>query len=127
MRMRTKALAVVIILMGTVGVANMAAVAEEDSPSQATPTPTLDNGSLKSEQPVAPVSADRALDFLAARVDEGRAGAQYSLPRSYTGGSLGDKGFVSSFIYDDALTVIALLARGQTADVTRARSVGDAL
>src|SRR4051812_25533715 len=68
---------------------------------------------------------DAAYGFLDDRVDEYGSGQALRLPRSYVGGHLGSIGFTSSFVYDDALVVLASLARGGTVDVARAVAVGN--
>jgi len=74
-------------------------------------------------------SADRAYDFLDERVDTYGSGEQMRLARSYQGGFFDTLpgGFVSSFLYDDALIVMAYLARGLPDDLERASAIGDAL
>ncbi|WIM92481.1 hypothetical protein ACTOB_004422 [Actinoplanes oblitus] len=68
----------------------------------------------------------KAFDFLAARFDEYGSGAALRVPRSYTGGFFGTT-FVSSFVYDDALVILAWLARATAEDVERATVLGDTL
>ncbi|MEV4345191.1 hypothetical protein AB0J83_12010 [Actinoplanes sp. NPDC049596] len=63
-----------------------------------------------------PASIGAAFSFLNSTFDGSH------LPRSYSGGFLSD--FVSSFAYDDALVIMAWLARG---DVRRAVALGDML
>jgi hypothetical protein len=62
---------------------------------------------------------------LAAALD--RAGTGPRLPASYTGGYLERIGFTASVTYDDALVVLALLARRTGDDLGRAVLLGDAL
>ncbi|MFS0895164.1 hypothetical protein [Microbacterium sp. 179-I 3D3 NHS] len=79
--------------------------------------------------PSAAASVARAYDFLDSRVDEFCDGAGRCLPRSYQGGFFTTPGwdFTPSFVYDDALVVIAYTARGLPGDLRRARAIGDAL
>ena len=75
------------------------------------------------------LSVTRAYEFLDARVDEFCDGAGRCLPRSYEGGFFTTPSwdFTPSFVYDDALVVIAYTARGLPDDIRRARAIGDAL
>ncbi|WP_337002365.1 MULTISPECIES: hypothetical protein [unclassified Microbacterium] len=71
-----------------------------------------------------------AYEFLDARVDEFCDGAGHCLPRSYQGGFFTDLptwDFTPSFVYDDALVIIAYTARGLPDDLRRARAIGDTL
>lgn len=70
-----------------------------------------------------------AYEFLDARVDEFCDGAGHCLPRSYEGGFFTTPSwdFTPSFVYDDALVVIAYTARGLPDDLRRARAIGDTL
>ncbi|KNY05330.1 hypothetical protein [Microbacterium sp. GCS4] len=71
-----------------------------------------------------------AYEFLDARVDEFCDDAGHCLPRSYQGGFFTDLptwDFTPSFVYDDALVVIAYTARGLPDDLRRARAVADTL
>ena len=83
----------------------------------------------KTSTPTAPTAAavSRAYDFLATSFDRYGSGSTLRLPQSYTGGRLGAQGFVSSFTYDDALVVLAWLARGKPEDLVRARVLADTL
>ena len=74
-------------------------------------------------------SAALAYEFLDARVDEYCSDDGLCLPRSYQGGffTTPDWDFTSSFVYDDALVIIAYAARGLPDDIRRAQSIGDAL
>lgn len=74
----------------------------------------------------AATSVDNAYSFLEQMMDLHHAGNTLRLVQSYepTGSfSTGD----SSFIYDDDVVVIALLARGKSGDVARATILGDSL
>ncbi|WEK61858.1 MAG: hypothetical protein P0Y60_03645 [Candidatus Microbacterium colombiense] len=75
------------------------------------------------------LSVALAYEFLDARVDEFCDGAGHCLPRSYQGGFFTSPtwDFTPSFVYDDALVVIAYTARGLPDDIRRARSIGDTL
>ena len=70
-----------------------------------------------------------AYEFLDARVDEFCDGEGRCLPRSYEGGFFTTPSwdFTPSFVYDDALVVIAYTARGLPDDLRRARAVADTL
>ncbi|CAH0227615.1 hypothetical protein SRABI76_02669 [Microbacterium oxydans] len=74
-------------------------------------------------------SVAMAYEFLDGRVDEFCDGAGHCLPRSYEGGFFTTPSwdFTPSFVYDDALVVIAYTARGRPDDLRRAQTVGDAL
>ncbi|PFG34943.1 hypothetical protein [Sanguibacter antarcticus] len=81
----------------------------------------------RTRTPVDPVAAlANAFEFLDERtpLDPGTEGY---LPRSYTGGHLGDIGYDSASVYDCALVVLAYLARGTPDDVARATKIGDVL
>ncbi|MEV7610750.1 hypothetical protein AB0N61_14800 [Microbacterium sp. NPDC089320] len=108
--------AATVVLAGAVTAA-LGATAEADSaPDTGAPDPTL--------------SVARAYEFLDARTDEFCDGAGHCLPRSYQGGFFTDLptwDFTPSFVYDDALVVIAYTARGLPDDIRRARTIGDTL
>lgn len=91
------------------------AVARDETPADAVSDPA--------------VSVALAYEFLDARVDEFCDGAGHCLPRSYQGGFFTTPtwDFTPSFVYDDALVVIAYTARGLPDDLRRARSIGDTL
>ncbi|WP_447911838.1 hypothetical protein [Microbacterium phyllosphaerae] len=88
-----------------------------DDPAEgAAPDPTL--------------SVALAYEFLDARVDQFCDGEGHCLPRSYEGGFFTDLptwDFTPSFVYDDALVVIAYTARGLPDDIRRAQAIGDTL
>jgi hypothetical protein len=75
------------------------------------------------------LSVALAYEFLDARVDEFCDGDGHCLPRSYQGGFFTTPtwDFTPSFVYDDALVVIAYTARGLPDDIRRARAIGDTL
>lgn len=75
------------------------------------------------------VSIARAYEFLDARTDQFCDGDGMCLPRSYEGGFFTTPtwDFTPSFVYDDALVVIAYTARGLPDDIRRAASIGEAL
>ncbi|MHC9045285.1 hypothetical protein ACYX8G_11910 [Microbacterium saperdae] len=75
------------------------------------------------------LSVSLAYEFLDARVDEFCDGSGHCLPRSYQGGFFTTPtwDFTPSFVYDDALVVIAYTARGLPDDIRRARAIGDTL
>ena len=52
-------------------------------------------------------STKAAYSFLAEKIDQYGSGLR--VPQSYTGGFFAGINFVSSFLYDDALTIIALI------------------
>ncbi len=68
-----------------------------------------------------------AFTFLAEKIDQYGAGATLRVPQSYTGGFFAGINFVSSFLYDDALTIIALIQDGSPAQMARAKMLGDVL
>ena len=106
-------------LIAAAMVAGVTTAASGDAPADdptAAPDPTL--------------SVALAYEFLDARVDEFCDGAGHCLPRSYQGGFFTDLptwDFTPSFVYDDALAVIAYTARGLPDDIRRARTIGDTL
>ncbi|HEY4460197.1 MAG TPA: hypothetical protein VGN81_38165 [Pseudonocardiaceae bacterium] len=83
--------------------------------------------------PGAPAAADptgsmtAAYTFLDQMMDQHATGSTLRLPQSFTGGYLQKVGYTDSVTYDDALVVDALLARGTTDDLSRARVLGNAL
>ena len=79
--------------------------------------------------PDAAQSVALAYEFLDARVDQFCDGAGHCLPRSYEGGFFTTPSwdFTPSFVYDDALVIIAYTARGLPDDLRRARAIGDTL
>lgn len=82
-----------------------------------------------SSAPDAAQSVALAYEFLDARVDEFCDSAGRCLPRSYEGGFFTTPSwdFTPSFVYDDALVVIAYTARGLPDDIRRAQAIGDTL
>lgn len=89
--------------------------------------PRAETGTDVTADPAASVAL--AYEFLDARVDEFCDGAGHCLPRSYQGGFFTTPtwDFTPSFVYDDALVVIAYTARGLPDDLRRARAIGDTL
>ena len=79
--------------------------------------------------PDAAQSVALAYEFLDARVDQFCDGVGHCLPRSYEGGFFTTPSwdFTPSFVYDDALVIIAYTARGLPDDLRRARAIGDTL
>ncbi|MFB6894327.1 hypothetical protein ACFCX4_34055 [Kitasatospora sp. NPDC056327] len=77
-------------------------------------------------------SMNRATGFLRSRMDT-FATSGPRVPQSYTGGffgpgaQFGATGFQSSFTYDNAVTIAALLAKGTGSDVSHAKDLGDTL
>jgi len=72
-------------------------------------------------------SLDKAYTFLDQTMDVYGTGSTLRLPQSFTGGYLGSLGFVSSFTYDDDVTIMALLQRGDSDDIARAETLGNTL
>ncbi|KJQ54201.1 hypothetical protein [Microbacterium sp. SA39] len=79
--------------------------------------------------PDAAQSVELAYEFLDARTDEFCDGEGRCLPRSYEGGFFTTPSwdFTPSFVYDDALVIIAYTARGLPDDLRRAQTIGDTL
>jgi hypothetical protein len=84
-------------------------------------------GRGSAKNPVSAASLAAGYAFLAQRHDQYGSGATLRLPRSYDGGFFASIGFVSSFTYDNALIVLAWLANGGSAELDRARILGDTL
>ena len=95
------------------------AASESGSPEEESVPETID----------AAQSVELAYEFLDARVDEFCDSADRCLPRSYQGGFFTTPSwdFTPSFVYDDALVVIAYTARGLPEDLRRAQTIGDTL
>jgi hypothetical protein len=72
-------------------------------------------------------STAAAYAFLAEKIDQYGSGTTLRVPQSYTGGYFAGINFVSSFLYDDALTIIALIHEGSAAQLARAKMLGDVL
>jgi hypothetical protein len=72
-------------------------------------------------------SINRAYRFLDHMTDRQASGRTPRLVQSFIGGKLGRDHFTDSETYDDALLVIAYLARGQRADLRRAKAIGAGL
>jgi hypothetical protein len=70
-------------------------------------------------------SSARAYTFLDQAMDRYATGSTLRLVQSFDGGGL--PGFTDSETYDDALVIDALVARGRSDDIARARVIGDAL
>lgn len=109
------ALVLAAVLAGAVSTVLVAGASVDPASDTGAPDPTL--------------SVSRAYEFLDARVDEFCDGAGRCLPRSYEGGFFTTPtwDFTPSFVYDDALVVIAYTARGLPDDIRRAEAVGDTL
>lgn len=110
------AVVVAAVLVGTApAVLNAAAASGDAAADTGAPDPT--------------VSVALAYEFLDGRVDEFCDGAGRCLPRSYEGGFFTTPSwdFTPSFVYDDALVVIAYTARGLPDDLRRAQTIGDTL
>ncbi|MET7280742.1 hypothetical protein ABZS29_21060 [Kribbella sp. NPDC005582] len=76
---------------------------------------------------IAEASVANAFAFLAEKIDQYGSGTTLRVPQSYTGGYFAGINFVSSFLYDDALTIIALIQDGSPAQMARAKMLGDVL
>lgn len=110
------ALVAAALVAGAASAASGDATPDDPTAAGAAPDPTL--------------SVSLAYEFLDARVDEFCDGAGHCLPRSYQGGFFTDLptwDFTPSFVYDDALVVIAYTARALPDDIRRAQAVGDTL
>ncbi|MCI1019864.1 hypothetical protein HWD99_14630 [Microbacterium sp. C5A9] len=110
------ALVAAALVAGAATAASGDATPDDPTASGAAPDPTL--------------SVSMAYEFLDARVDEFCDGDGRCLPRSYQGGFFTDLptwDFTPSFVYDDALVIIAYTARGLPDDLRRAQAVGDTL
>ncbi len=108
--------AVLVATAVVAGAVSAGAASAQSDPDTDAPDPTL--------------SVSLAYEFLDARVDEFCDGEGRCLPRSYQGGFFTDLptwDFTPSFVYDDALVVIAYTARGLPDDIRRAQAVGDTL
>lgn len=68
-----------------------------------------------------------AYAFLAARHDQYGAGSTLRLPQSYDNDFFASIDFVSSFTYDNALTILAWLASGSSSELARSRVLVDTL
>lgn len=111
------------MLVATAVIAGVATAAMGASASPTEP-------SSEAEAPDPTLSVSLAYEFLDARVDEFCDGEGRCLPRSYQGGFFTDLptwDFTPSFVYDDALVIIAYTARGLPDDLRRAQAVGDTL
>ncbi len=112
-------------------VALAAAIALGAAPATAAGSPTTEDSWFTSPDGTVDYAQSAALayDFLDGRVDEYCSGDGMCLPRSYQGGffSTPTWEFTSSFLYDDALIVMAYAARGLPDDVRRAKAIGDAM
>jgi hypothetical protein len=81
-------------------------------------------------RPLAPPRPDgvaRAYQFLNQMMDLRTTGPAPRLVQSYTGGLLGQRGYTSASIYDNALLIDAYLAEGSDGGVARAETIGRAL
>jgi len=112
---------VVVALVATAVLAGAASAATGDPvPADETADPTA---------PEPSVSIALAYEFLDARTDQFCDGEGMCLPRSYEGGFFTTPtwDFTPSFVYDDALVIIAYTARGLPDDIRRAKSIGETL
>ena len=113
---------VAVALVAATVLAGAASAASGDSTPSEAPVPATTT-------PDPSVSVALAYEFLDARTDEFCDGAGKCLPRSYEGGFFTTPSwdFTPSFVYDDALVVIAYTARGLPDDIRRAETVGETL
>jgi hypothetical protein len=81
----------------------------------------------RSQASGSPSAEAKGYAFLARMMDKYATGSRLRLVQSYEGGYLGRQHFTASFTYDDALIIDALLARGESSDVTRAEVLGNSL
>ncbi|MFJ1755519.1 hypothetical protein [Kitasatospora sp. NPDC088134] len=78
-------------------------------------------------------STRKAAGFLRNAIDQHGSPGSLRIPQSYTGGhfgpggTFGDTGYQSSFTYDNAVTIAALLKKGTEVDVSHAKDLGDSL
>src|SRR3954471_9476026 len=89
----------------------------------ASPGGDFDNASFKQEERLGP-SLRRAYVFLNTMMDAYAQGTQVRLIQSYSD----QQGLMSTaFTYDNALAILAYVARGRPEDIARARVIGDGL
>lgn len=93
----------------------------------AVPTAARATGAVRTTGPRRCTADAAAFAFLAEKIDQYGAGTTLRVPQSYTGGFFAGINFVSSFLYDDALTVIALIQEGSAGQLARAKMLGDVL
>jgi hypothetical protein len=112
---------VVAALVATAVLAGAASAASGD--------PTTADEASDPTAPEPSVSIALAYEFLDARTDQFCDGEGMCLPRSYEGGFFTTPtwDFTPSFVYDDALVIIAYTARGLPDDIRRAESIGETL
>lgn len=118
---RSLAWALASALVATAVMAGAASAASGDlTPADETADPSA---------PEPSVSIAQAYEFLDARTDQFCDGDGMCLPRSYEGGFFTTPSwdFTPSFVYDDALVVLAYTARGLPDDVRRAETIGATL
>ena len=77
--------------------------------------------------PPLPDGVARAYQFLDQMMDLRTTGPAPRLVQSYTGGLLGQRGYTSASIYDNAVLIDAYLAEGTAGGVARAKTIGRAL
>lgn len=113
----------------TVVVALVATAVLAGAASAATGDPVPADEASDPSAPEPSVSIALAYEFLDARTDEFCDGDGMCLPRSYQGGFFTTPSwdFTPSFVYDDALVIIAYTARGLPDDIRRAETIGETL
>lgn len=84
-------------------------------------------GATRPLAPPLPDSVARAYQFLDQMMDLRATGPAPRLVQSYTGGLLGQRGYTSASIYDNAILINAYLAEGSDGGVARAEIIGRAL
>lgn len=115
------------------GVSPTPTISPTPPPASETPSASLSQGggwfAGADASPDFAHSADLAYEFLDGRADEYCTTDDECLPRSHRGGyfTTATWDYTSSFVYDDALMILAFLARGGEEDTRRARAIGDAL
>jgi hypothetical protein len=88
----------------------------------------LARGSQSALRPVhAATSAELGYEFLYRMMDRYASGSQLRLVQSFSAGKLEKRHFTDSVTYDDALIIDALMARGTSEDLARAKLIGEAL
>jgi hypothetical protein len=89
-------------------------------------TPITDSGLAKAPSPLQ-TSLNNAYLFLNQMMDAYAQGSSIRLCQSYCDQIAGGTFLSTAFIYDNALLVLAYLARNKSGDVERARIIGDAI
>src|SRR5882757_10917357 len=84
-------------------------------------------GSLAFASPVPATSLSNAFLFLDQMMDAYAQGSTVRLCQSYADQIAGGTFLSTAFVYDNALLVLAYLARGRADDIARAKVIGNAL